>query len=1442
MKHRVHLIQSLILATALFLGAGVLGPLRVEAHRRAETLKVRLIRHLESNLGITVRFGSISPALLSAVTVRNVEVSFPQGSFVADRIRVFYNPFRSLRRGDGDPSSLITRVAINTGHLSADFTSEGGGTSGNEANSSAIWRLLEAKTLVLDDFSSELLLDAFGTIYADDIALVLADDDTVTRYRFEGSVSTQELDILPALGPISMDLRSRGSFSPGESMFNGRFDIFTARSDLLTLKPMSADLTFSPGDFTLRRIDDALPMDISIRATTQGVSVGGEMADLVLNDIVEPGRTAESLRPWFDTVLNGSFSVDLDGDGFNPAYRVDMDARFSENRILPWPLAVNINASGNRNAAWVRRLKAAAPWGELGYAGAFRFDTLTPEGVLSLGIFDNVVGYPIDAAFEMKAVGDAISAEPVRFVAAGMQFHDFRFLLIRDIDRISVSLLAVPGRPDETARRRILVDALLDIRNSPVIHGFAQVEGFDASHVARFVGAKSAASLGFVEDSLFHLNGMFEVNADSWIIAVEQAGIVSRSNPENRITLRGRASPNRWSVDGVRISWNDFVADGRGSGRRSLTGGVAQGRIIIGEDLYPVEAEWIDGGNLTLTADSGFTAALGAKTLSGRSLTVSGAGVDLPVRDQRLLADFDLRGVVGRNDWEVRILKSRFTLTGSADDPVSALEFNGTISPGRIVFPVIRFSDSGGTLDGNAVFENLFGNEDFFGQFVLSSESDERYEMFAIRSGNLWDVDLAVENGRLERFGQTGLDGFIDLEGQLSGPLDDPVLTLEVNIREGTIATRPFELKGSANLDSGNLRIHDVVFFRDGVWVESSLALVDLTQATVRLTAKIKATYNQVPVSTGMSLAVDFDEGASLLNLQSLADLHFTGTLATRPVMWDNTVHWPGFTFQFVRNETEFQLRTPDADVLDLGYRFADGQLDILAGDPMPVTAVGGGTVVDGRIDLSFPSLSIDPVLINYVMLRDPILLQYHVVFQDGQFVGNLDIEGPIGSPDLYGTLGAVNLKVDTPYTYAGIRPASTDIHFQGNRIVFDRIEVPVGDGIAYAGGFIVLDSWTLADFDMIYGLGASSEGKGVPVYYPLLGVYLDGLATGEIRMRGNSQGLNLEGDIRFPYLKASLGSPRVPVKQRKTEKRPIPVSLDFALTTGNNFTFYLPNEQLKIVRATAEPDRTLNLIYSNEPRNLSVSGVLPIKSGDIFYFDRDFQVTQGSMIFNETLEDFNPILEFRAETRVRDDENDEVTVALVYDAPIKSDFNPRVETVPSRSDIEILALFGQAVAPYAGDTRETDVNPVLLAAGGMFAQIGLVQPFEEVIREGLNLDMVTIRTDIIENALADSLNPKGETGTPNQVSGLGRFLDNTSLFAGKYIGNALFVSGSVSARYFEEQRLRSIFGGLGFETSVSFELETPFFNVAWSYSPDPQVSRNFIAENTISLKWQFSY
>jgi predicted membrane-bound spermidine synthase len=97
----IHSVQAAALIACVGIGALLIRPLRAEADRRAMIIRDEILVGLESDLGITIGYKSISPALLSAVTIRDITVDFSQGSFLADEIRVHYNPAQTA-----DPSGF----------------------------------------------------------------------------------------------------------------------------------------------------------------------------------------------------------------------------------------------------------------------------------------------------------------------------------------------------------------------------------------------------------------------------------------------------------------------------------------------------------------------------------------------------------------------------------------------------------------------------------------------------------------------------------------------------------------------------------------------------------------------------------------------------------------------------------------------------------------------------------------------------------------------------------------------------------------------------------------------------------------------------------------------------------------------------------------------------------------------------------------------------------------------------------------------------------------------------------------------------------------------------------------------------------------------------------------------------------------------------------------
>jgi len=1434
---QIHFVQAILLVLGIALGALMLNPLRIQVDRRAEIVKEGIISRLEDSLDVKISYERVSPALLSTIVIHNFNAIFEGGDFRAEVVRVYYNPFRDLT-GD-EPLRRISRVAVENGHLNLAVSSKSQWKEAAANRRISVARSLFAnKSMELTGISARIHFDEAIQLDVSNVRLAFNDEGGIVRYEIAGAFRVMDMGSLNGIGVIRTAAASEGSFSLTESTMNGRLDILSAASEHVVLQPISVDFTYANSRLAARRVSDNFPIDLSINYSSDGWHISGETEELNIASIAMPGISSGWLTPYFSSIVDGRFQFSASPTFDDLSYEVDVDIR-KDPEIERLDYEAELKFRGSRNSAYVDTLRLSSKWGSLSYVGILDIERLAADGFLAFSLDETLLGYPAFVEFNLNTREGVITAKAEVVEANGIRFEDFRFLAIPENDSFTASLIAIPEGSDNSRERRLTADLFVDSRTDLTIHGFVNVKEFESSFITRLIGFTGQFDLPL--DFLFDMKGSFEANSKTWSVSFDEVALRHEDNQNNGLIVSGRITPDNWSLDGLRATWNEYVVDGRGYGGRLAEGGFTEGRLLFGEQVFPLTARWFEDGSMIVDSDFGLEAYMAPRSAHGRFIEFVSDGISIPLSDGRIVTSLDIRGrMTALGDWELYINRARFLLAGRSNKSDIAISFDGRLSRDSALISTISISDDYGELTGNAVFETANNSQVLLGRLSLAGSGDERYHITLDKIGEIWDIGLDISAASIERMMSGRFSGELFVDGSLGGTLKNPSISLNL-YSNGISEGRPFEVGGEISLESGLMRIKDIQYSYNGIDFRRGLVLLNMKEGSLKSTAGFNATFNQVPVSSGFSLAVNFDRSLSIAELPYLFDSNYKGTVTTQAIMWDSEPHLPAYTFHFSKDENFFRIVSPGSESLSLSYAYESGELDVLSGSKMPVIARGRGTVKDGNISLSLSKLVIDPVLINYVMYRDPILLQYYVVFQSGSLVGELDIAGPLNNPEINGILRAVDLKVDTPYTYAEIQPASTDIHFEGHRITIDRIHIPVGDGIVYGGGFVVLDRFKVAEFDMVYGATSTSRGAGVPAYYPLMGVNLDGIFTGEVHMTGGDKRFYLDGDFTFPKLRVSLGNSISPVSQIRKGVYPSTVFLDFDFTTGNNCIFYLPNEELRIIRATAGTGETVNLVFSNDPYNLSFTGDLSIKTGDIFYFDRDFQITEGSLNFNETFKKFNPMLSLRAETRVKDERNEDILVALIYNAPVISDFNPTIETVPPRSDI--LSLFGQAVAPYANSQDNQGASRMLLlAASGIFGQMGIVQPFEEALQEGLNLDMVSIQTDIVENTLTEGFTRDANSEVPTRSQSLGRYLDNTSFYVGKYIGNSLFLSGTVSADYLESQRISPIFGGLEFRASIDLEMTTPFFNILWSYSPNPLDSEDFVVDNAITLKWSFSY
>jgi hypothetical protein len=114
---------------------------------------------------------------------------------------------------------------------------------------------------------------------------------------------------------------------------------------------------------------------------------------------------------------------------------------------------------------------------------------------------------------------------------------------------------------------------------------------------------------------------------------------------------------------------------------------------------------------------------------------------------------------------------------------------------------------------------------------------------------------------------------------------------------------------------------------------------------------------------------------------------------------------------------------------------------------------------------------------------------------------------------------------------------------------------------------------------------------------------------------------------------------------------------------------------------------------------------------------------------------------------------------------------------------------------------------------------------------------MLSIRTRIIQNAVISGAGGLGQSA-PVDRNRVGNYFDNTTVSIGKYIGQDMFMHGTLAVKYDEN---RQTFGGLKLEPDIGIDWQTPYFNIRWSFFPySPQ--NWWVNDHSVTLSWSKSY
>ena len=696
-----------------------------------------------------------------------------------------------------------------------------------------------------------------------------------------------------------------------------------------------------------------------------------------------------------------------------------------------------------------------------------------------------------------------------------------------------------------------------------------------------------------------------------------------------------------------------------------------------------------------------------------------------------------------------------------------------------------------------------------------------------------------------------------------SGTIENPYVSVNLENFSLQLGTKPVIVNGTAELLEGDLFIPDL----DVVWGGMRLTdfTTDLDLTTFNGTASgeysmrvLGSHYIKLPLKLSIKNGDENQERHSLL--ERFVPAKFT-------VDVDSSVSCEGIIkgtiplkADVIREGRDIHFATDKNLGVSGSFLTGTGNLSVKVSDDKPLHGRADGTIKKSMIDLSIRDIKGD-----FSKFQDILSTEAFGLY-GGLASGYVAIRGMTSDPSLDGTLLVRNLEVGVP--------AVTEDHLYAKNMLLtmfgQRIEMPSCRVIA--GGtrldltaLMRKERWKIASVD-VTARTVEEDRLAVKMAIPRADV------KGRVALDASMhyEDYTLKTDIN-----ASIEQGEVGIVTALTNIRPIGTLVTLSggtvreakkdtgkpsawqsLTRSNDVIINVNATVGRkvdlvinpLIQAMVNPGTKFEFSLDTSQSSWSMKSDVGLRGGHLTYLSRNFYLKEGQVTLNESEKSFNPLITARAETKERD--TDGVVVTLILEAVKQSfsAFSPHVYSNPPRSEAEIMTMLGQVVT-----ADSENAGSFLLSGLDYGVQFTVVKKMENALRDLLNFDIFSVRMNILQNALNYGLSASRDSynGSFNGYSNpLGNFLDNASVYMGKYFGDSIYADALLQFTYDEYSGMKGsgmLGSGIVFRPELGLELAAPFANIRWNFAPDLEPLRygnvpDIVAGNSITLSWRFTF
>lgn len=843
---------------------------------------------------------------------------------------------------------------------------------------------------------------------------------------------------------------------------------------------------------------------------------------------------------------------------------------------------------------------------------------------------------------------------------------------------------------------------------------------------------------------------------------------------------------------------------------------------------------------VSLNGDYGIAFDLRKKNGNGFAGNFSAEGLPVSLAESIFTISADTEFDFSEDDGiNVKISKIE---TREASDKISfspVLNLTGNVSKYGVFLDSISYSDKFSALDGSMEFlwnindslfdsanlkillKNPLSSEEIAVSASVSNPNGEKFSAENLKKSFYLNSQVSLKNFGLNRFlAEQSENNVLTATLIASGIPENPYVGLGIEELSLMTAGKAVNAKASAFIEDKIISVENSSVVYNNINIKDILADFDLKTFTGSASATLDTIIAKQTLCAPLTFTISdsvIEEGKSFPSefAARLFSENISGTLIKKAFPFDFRVLYAnGTTTVYSAEEQGIS-----------GNIKNDGSIEFSVTPGKPVQFSLSGNVKGKELDVSMKKFSADlGKLFEYVDI--PRIKVYN-----GNLRGSAKVSGLKSDPEFLGSFVLSSADFTLP------KIVSQHVTIPKAVLLLDHSELRIPETRGYvkkdipvnASMSVYFDRWSFSRLDARIW---NPKNVYMPGDFEIRLAHFIGNVNLDLNLSFEDRYLDVAGDV---FLKKVTGSVKTKELALPAPKRNWFARSDIKIHFGQHVTFVFD----PLLRAVLVPNTELGFKYDMSEGEVELDGELAFRSGDISYLSRNFYLKNGSMRFNSNDPTFNPLISVQAETREHDDNGNDVRIILTASNQYLLDFNAQFSSIPAKSESEIRSLLGQIAV---GDSER--VSSLLFATGDYAIQSTIGRSIENKLRDFLNFDILSVRTNVLQNALNYGLLKRSEDSENTSV-GFGNFFDNSTVYIGKYFGSSLYMDALMHWSY-DEMRIDDTLtpGGLVFRPEFGLEIEAPFGNIRWNMAPDINGIRNdkFVSSTSVTLSWKFSF